>query len=173
MPITRVTRTLLRASMLAGALALAACGSGTSGADAGSSADTTVAVRSTDGGSVLTDAQGRTLYESDQEDGEALCTSSDCTAIWAPLTVSGDAAPTGPSEVTGSLSTIDRSDGSRQVTLDGKPLYTFSFDHAPGETGGDGQRDAFGGTEFTWHAATPDGAMGGAPSAPPATGYDY
>ena len=95
---------------------------------------------------MLTDARGNTLYESEQESGKVLCTSSGCTAVWRPLTVSGDAQPTASSGVTGDLSTMQRPDGTRQVTLDDKPLYTFSFDHGPGDTSGNGVQDSFGST---------------------------
>ena len=169
-------RRLLLTSVLAGGLALAACGTGAAsggGSSGGDMQGTTIAVRSTDQGEVLTDARGRTLYESDQENGTPTCTSSDCTAIWTALTVSGGGEPTASSGVTGSVTTTQRPDGSRQVVLDGKPLYTFSFDHAPGDTSGDGVQDEFGGTRFTWHAATPAGSTRGTPSAPPSTGYSY
>ena len=43
------------------------------------------------------------------------------------------------------------------MTLAGRPLYTFSFDHAAGQVNGDGQQDSFDGTDFTWHLATPAG----------------
>src|SRR5699024_6257343 len=78
--------------------------------------------------------------------------------IWAPLTVTAQQRPTAPSGVAEDLGTIERGDGSEQVTFDGKPLYTFSFDHGSGQVNGNGQSDSFDGTDFTWHAATPDGA---------------
>lgn len=153
-------------------------GGGTqSGGTAGSSA-TTVTIRDASGHKgVLTNADGRTLYDSDQEDGTVLCKSSACLAIWTPLTVSAGTTPTGPDQLSGKLTTMKRPDGKTQVALDGKPLYTFSFDHAAGQVDGDGQKDTFDGTDFTWHVAT---AAGGAPapasSAPASSdsgGYDY
>jgi hypothetical protein len=45
------------------------------------------------------------------------------------------------------------------VTFDGKPLYSFVQD-SPGKVTGNGFSDSFGGTNFTWTAAT----AGGAPS---------
>jgi predicted lipoprotein with Yx(FWY)xxD motif len=155
-----------------GAVVLAGCGSsaGSSGAtspgssssgDAGSSgstsAGTTVAERAAGSGSVLVDGQQRTLYVSDQERDAVLCRSASCTEIWVPLTVAGGAKPTGPAELGSHLGTLARPDGTRQVTLDGRPLYTFSLDHGPGDTHGDGQQDDFGGTHFSWHRATPAG----------------
>jgi predicted lipoprotein with Yx(FWY)xxD motif len=115
---------------------------------------------------VLATADGRTLYESEQENGTVLCKSSACTAIWVPLTVAAGQKPTAPGQVTGMLSTVMRPDGTAQVALDGKPLYTFSIDQGAGQLKGDGQRDSFDGTDFTWHLATATGGSAPAPSAP-------
>ena len=145
-----------------GALALVA---GCSSSGGGARSDhpggaTTVAVRDVAGvGKVLTDDRGRTLYTSDQERaaGKILCSSSACTAIWTPLTVAKGAKPTAPSGVSASLGTVSRPEGSQQVAFMGEPLYTFSFDHSAGEVKGNGEKDSFGGTAFTWHAATANG----------------
>jgi predicted lipoprotein with Yx(FWY)xxD motif len=125
-------------------------------------------VRSVSGtGDVLVDAKGRTLYIADQEmTGKVLCSSDACTAIWTPLTVAAGQQPTGPSQVSSMLATVKRPDGSLQVAFNGAPLYTFSFDHAAGDVGGNGQKDSFGGTDFSWHTAT---ASGAAPAPAPST----
>jgi predicted lipoprotein with Yx(FWY)xxD motif len=151
-----------------GMLTLAGCsagaGGGTSSAGAGGSA--TVTVHDASGhADVLATADGRTLYLSDQEDGKVLCTSSDCTAIWKPLTVGANTTPTGPDQLSGKLGTLKRPDGTSQITFAGKPLYTFSLDRGSGEVGGDNQKDSFGGTDFTWHVATTGGGTR-APSGP-------
>lgn len=146
----------------AGLLALAACSSGggmyggSSGGSSGAarpSSGTTVAVRSANGMHVLTTSSGRTLYVSSQEKGKVLCTSGACNAIWAPLTVSGSHMPTASGGVT-HLTTLMRPDGTRQVAFDGRPLYTFSFDHGAGQVNGNGLHDSFGGTSFSWQAVT-------------------
>jgi predicted lipoprotein with Yx(FWY)xxD motif len=163
--------------LIASSIALAACssGGGSSGggsSGAGAAATTTVAVRSTGAGDVLTDATGATLYVSDQEHGTALCKSSACTAIWLPLTVRAGTTPTGPSALSAPLTTLKRPDETMQVALAGKPLYRFYLDHAAGDTSGNGQRDSFDGTNFTWHAATPSGALRPAPSGVTTSGYN-
>jgi predicted lipoprotein with Yx(FWY)xxD motif len=145
----------------AGLLAAAACSSssGSSAAPpAAGGGGTTVDVRSVSGtGDVLTDAQGRALYASDQEaGGKLVCTTSDCLAIWTPALVT-DSKPTGPASITAKLGTVTRPDGKMQVTLGGSPLYTFTFDHSAGEVSGNGTEDSFNGTDFTWHVATPSG----------------
>jgi len=160
----------------AGLLLLAGCGAD-DGAAAGSGPDggdpdTTVTIRDADGTDVLADPSGLTLYTSDQEQGTALCTSDACTAIWEPLTVPKGEQPTATGQVSDELGTLTRADGSRQVTLDGRPLYTFSLDHGPGHLNGEGQEDSFDGTDFVWHAATPSGSAP-ATDMPGGPGYGY
>jgi predicted lipoprotein with Yx(FWY)xxD motif len=159
-----------------GALVLVAGCSSSAGARSDQSdGATTVSVRDVAGvGKVLADAHGRTLYTSDQERaaGRILCASGACTAIWTPLTVAKGAKPTAPSGVSAGLGTVSRPDGSRQVAFMGEPLYTFSFDHSAGEVKGNGVQDSFGGTAFTWHAATADGAqVAPASTSPTVPGY--
>ena len=146
-------------AVAAGLLLLAACGSGGGTSSAGgsptsSSAATTVTVSNAGGMSVLATSSGRTLYSSAQEKGKVLCTSGACNAIWTPLTVSAGQQPTGPGGVASDLTTMKRPDGTRQVSFNGQPLYTFSFDHAAGQANGNGQNDRFDGTSFTWHVVT-------------------
>jgi predicted lipoprotein with Yx(FWY)xxD motif len=170
-------RCLGLAAVALGMLTLAGCSAGagatSTGTTAGGSATVTVhtAAGHTD---VLATADGRTLYLSDQENGKALCTSSECTAVWLPLTVAANTTPTGPSQLSGMLGSLKRPDGKAQVTFDGKPLYTFSFDHGSGTVGGDNQHDSFGGTDFTWHVATAGGAPApSGPQSPSSGGYSY
>ena len=59
------------------------------------------------------------------------------------------------------LADIKRPDGTRQVTYDGRPLYRFTEDGGAGKVTGDGFKDSFGGTKFTWHAVTTDGVSAG------------
>jgi predicted lipoprotein with Yx(FWY)xxD motif len=126
---------------------------------------------------VLVDSSGHTLYTSEQEEsGKIVCASSDCEAIWTPLTVQKGEQPTGPSDVAGKLGTVKRPDGSIQVTYKGGPLYTFTFDHSAGQVNGNGTKDSFDGTNFVWHAATATGAAvapGGGSSSPDDSGGGY
>jgi hypothetical protein len=73
--------------------------------------------------------------------------------------------------VAASLDTRPASSGSQQATLHGKRLYTFSLDRYAGEASGNRFSDQFGGTLFTWLAATPTGtaAAGGAAGTRPAS----
>ena len=100
-------------------------------------------------GAILTDASGRTLYKFANDQPNVSNCAIACAQLWPPLTISGG-TPTAGQGVTGALGTIQRSDGTTQVTLDGTPLYRFSNDTAPGDTKGDG----FAGL---WSVAKPGG----------------
>jgi predicted lipoprotein with Yx(FWY)xxD motif len=143
---------------VAGVLSAAACssignGNGASSASAAAGGGaSTVLIRSSDVGDVLTDTDGRTLYTSDQENRDVLCRSDACTSVWLPLTLDAG-RPTAPAGLSSPLGVVKRPGGQLQVTMGGKPLYRFSFDHAAGQVTGNGQSDSFDGTAFTWHAA--------------------
>ena len=158
----------------AGLLVLAGCGAAdnTAAASGSGASGTTVTVRQAGDMNVLATSSGQTLYASDQEKGKVLCKSSACMAVWKPLTVSAGQKPTSCGGVAVHLSTVKRQDGSRQVSFDGQPLYTFSFDHSAGQVNGDGQNDSFDGTDFTWHAATPTGTAPTSGSSK-GSGYSY
>jgi predicted lipoprotein with Yx(FWY)xxD motif len=135
--------TLITLALLA-AVALGACGGDDDDGNATAASPAGATVRM-DGGT-LVDADGAALYTSDQEmNGTVRCVEG-CAAIWLPLTATN---PTAGSDVSGTLGTVKRPDGARQVTLDGKPLYRFTED-PPGEVTGDGFKDSFGGRQFTW-----------------------
>jgi predicted lipoprotein with Yx(FWY)xxD motif len=95
-------------------------------------------------GKVLVDARGRTLYlfEKDKR-GKSACYGA-CATYWPPLVSS--AKPRAARGVRASLLGVTkRTDGKRQVTYAGHPLYTFSLDTRAGQTSGQGLTD-FGGT---------------------------
>jgi predicted lipoprotein with Yx(FWY)xxD motif len=151
-------------------VAVAVAATSRSGSDS-KTGGTTVAVKKIAGaGSVLIDSKGRALYRSEQErNGMALCTGG-CPSFWQPLTASG--TPKGKS-LPGKVAVVKRPDGSRQVTYDGKLLYSFKLDK-PGRVTGDGFKDAFGGQKFQWHVVRPAGAASMETSASmPSRGYDY
>ena len=137
------------------AAALTACGSSSQQAQkpAAASSGKTVALAKVSGvGQVLVDSKGFALYSPKQDSsGMIRCTGS-CTAIWVPLTVKG--SPTGDAGVAGKLGTVMRPDGKKQVTFDGKPLYTFVEDSSPKTVNGNGVADQFGGTHFDWKVAS-------------------
>ncbi len=102
-------------------------------------------------GTILANAQGRTLYYFVPErGGKIVCSSSACTSYWPPsLNPSG--SPTGGAGVTGQLGLITRGGGAQQISYNTWPLYTFAGDSAAGQTSGQGVV-GFGGK---WMVATP------------------
>lgn len=166
---------------IAASLALAACGGGGSSNRAASAAGspastTTVSVRRLSGvGSVLVDHAGKPLYSSDLEARGRIVCDAACNAFWAPLTL-GAGRATAPADA-GRLGVITRPDGTRQVTDNGKPLYTFAED-SPGKATGNGFHDEFNGHHFTWSIARAGGnsgspAAGGSPSGGSTSGSGY
>jgi predicted lipoprotein with Yx(FWY)xxD motif len=133
-------------------------GGGTSppSAPASSSGGATVSAEQISGsGNVLVDSKGEALYANDQETGGMVLCDGACLSFWTPLTISGG-VPKGDS-LSGKLGVVRRPDGAKQVTFNGKLLYTFYLDK-PGQVGGDGFDDAFGGRQFTWHVVRANGA---------------
>jgi predicted lipoprotein with Yx(FWY)xxD motif len=159
---SKKTYTALAALAALVILVIAACGGGgdngaEESAPVGSDAATTVSVSSADGvGDVLVDEEGSALYAAVQEaDGMVRCTDA-CAAIWVPLTVTGE--PTGGDGLAADLGVLTRPEGTRQVTFDGRPLYTFVEDTDANTVTGNGFSDTFGDLGlFEWHVATPTG----------------
>ena len=142
-------------------LLLAACGgSGTYSGSGGSSSDssapaksTTVETRSGALGTYLTDGSGRTLYLFVADHvGQSACSGA-CASAWPPLTSNGAPSASGAAKA-GMLATISRSDGSKQVSYGGHPLYYFAGDTGAGQTSGQGV-NGFG---AKWWVVSPAGA---------------
>jgi predicted lipoprotein with Yx(FWY)xxD motif len=104
-------------------------------------------------GTMLVDAQGRTLYLWKADMGSASTCSGACAQDWPPVTTSG-AAHAGQGARAALLGTTKRLDGTTQVTYAGHPLYRFAGDSAPGQVNGQGST-AFG---AAWLVVAPGGA---------------
>ncbi len=155
---------------IAASLLIAACGSSSSSSTTTSSAASTqpatqgsngsqsaVVVKSASSslGTILVDSQGMALYHlGGERSGKFICTSTACLGVWHPLIAPSSGAPSG--EV-GSLGTVQRPEGTVQVTYKGTPLYTFAQDKQAGETNGQGIKDV-----GTWSVITT--SSGSAPS---------
>ncbi|HEV2980877.1 MAG TPA: hypothetical protein VGX51_05565 [Solirubrobacteraceae bacterium] len=114
----------------------------------------TVELRQTNHGLILSNSAGFTLYEftSDRKNTDNCVTISGCPESWPPLVVTE--APTGgPGIKPHKLSTIMLPNGSRQVTYNKHPLYTYRGDTHPEETSYIGAF-AFGGN---WYGVTAKG----------------
>lgn len=131
---------------------LTACG----GSDAGDSSGDVPAAGSDLGasssslGSIVVDGTGMTVYVFDQDtagSGTSAC-SGECAKQWPAITSSADAPKV--DGVTGEVGTITGTDGAKQVTLEGRPLYTYAGDGAVGDVEGQGK-------DGTWWVVSPAG----------------
>jgi predicted lipoprotein with Yx(FWY)xxD motif len=163
----------LTGSLLGAAMLVAACSSSTKAgggnsqtSTGGGSGASTVQTHSGPMGTFLTNGSGMSLYMfASDTSTKSSCTGA-CATFWPPLTAS--ATPTASNGATSSmLATITRTDGTKQVTYDGHPLYTFKLDTAAGDTKGQGSNN-FG---AKWWLLAPSGqpitsTSGGSSSAP-------
>jgi predicted lipoprotein with Yx(FWY)xxD motif len=102
-------------------------------------------------GTIMVDSQGRTLYLFQKDSATKSACYGACAGIWPPLRDSGK--PSVGSGLNAALiGTVSRSDGMPQVTYNAHPLYMFSGDQKPGDTGGQGLTD-FGGRWYALSAA--------------------
>ena len=158
------------AALIAVALAVTACGTGSAGSAGGaygggygtpaggsttsggqampaspsSGPATALKTETTRAGKVLASGRGLTLYyygEDKPGSGKSVCTGS-CATAWPPLAAPVK-APAGV-HLPGPLGMITRPGGVKQVTLNGYPLYVYAGDKAPGQ-------DAGNGIEGYWH----------------------
>jgi len=99
--------------------------------------------------------------------GKSVCSGA-CASIWPPVTTTGTPTVSGGAVAT-DLGTFTRSDGTKQVTYDGHPLYYYAADSGPGMTSGQGV-NGFG---ALWWLVAPSGvslsgSSGSGSTAPPA-----
>jgi len=117
------------------------------------------------GSPILVDSAGKTLYKfSPDTKTTSACTGS-CATYWPPLTAAAGTTPTGGPGTGGTFGTITRSDGTLQVTYDGRPLYTFMGDSSSGSTSGQ-NLTTYGGT---WTVVTVGATTTPAATTPPTT----
>jgi predicted lipoprotein with Yx(FWY)xxD motif len=179
---------------LAGAAALAACSSSptstppaassstsapaaagsSSGSSTGSVALMTASVGSL--GTIVVNGQGMTVYRFDADSSNPPTSNCNgqCATYWPPVPA-GSGTPQVHGVSASLLGTVTRSDGTKQLTLAGWPLYTYAGDKAAGDATGQGV-NASGGK---WWAVTVTGdraggsSGSGASSSPSSTGGGY
>lgn len=115
--------------------------SGDDGA-AGEEGAATVMVATTELGDVLVDADGMTLYMFDPDMQGASTCYDECAMNWPPLVAEGEPMA-GAGADDAKLGTVERDDGTMQVTYDGWPLYLWAQDSAAGDTTGQGVNDVW------------------------------
>jgi predicted lipoprotein with Yx(FWY)xxD motif len=108
-------------------------------------ANATVKTASASVGTILVDANGKTLYAFANDQGTTSACTGGCATIWPPLMATG--TPTGGSGVDAAKLS---SAGTGQVVYNGHLLYTYANDSAAGQTNGQG----VGGV---WHVVAPSG----------------
>jgi len=96
---------------------------------------------------ILTNAQGMTLYYRTSDVPPSTVCSGGCASAWPPLVASGSGAPTSAASLSGKLTLVADANG-KQVEYNGHPLYTYSGDTGPGQTTGEG-------VAGVWHVCTP------------------
>jgi predicted lipoprotein with Yx(FWY)xxD motif len=162
------------AAALTIALVAAACGGGDDGSDASASKSTTTEARattttavtatttsnattttsgagatlqtaSTSLGTIVVNADGKTLYAFANDQGTTSACTGGCATIWPPLMDAG--TPTAGAGI--DASKLSKAP-SGQVVYNGHLLYTYSADTAAGDTKGQG----VGGV---WHVVAPSG----------------
>jgi predicted lipoprotein with Yx(FWY)xxD motif len=148
------------------ALAVAACGGTAATASTAPSKTVTAATKTATAatktatvrvansrlGRILADSSGRTLYLFKADAGTTSKCFGACATAWPPLRTGGKPSVRGGARAA-LVGTTKRSDGARQVTYNGHPLYLFVKDHKPGDVTGQGVT-AFG---ATWFAVSPVG----------------
>src|SRR4029077_3092429 len=106
--------------------------------------------------------------------GKSACNGA-CAAAWPPVIAASQPAAPGSAQAN-DLGAITRSDGTKQVTYNGHPLYYFEGDTGPGTDKGQGL-DNFG---ALWYLVAPSGSSittavtisgsGSAPASSPSSG---
>jgi predicted lipoprotein with Yx(FWY)xxD motif len=113
----------------------AAGGNSSSAAPAAAAGGNTVTEKTIGGQQVLVDSKGNTLYWFAIDTSAKSNCSGSCATYWPPV----KGPLTAGSGVTGTLSTITRSDGTKQATYMGHPLYTYVGDTSAGQNKGNGK----------------------------------
>jgi predicted lipoprotein with Yx(FWY)xxD motif len=110
-------------------------------------ADATLATASSSFGTILVDGDGLTLYVFDNDSGgESSCYDA-CADTWPPVT---GTATAGDGVDASLIGTTERTDGTTQVTYNGRPLYLYAADNVAGDVNGQGVGEV-------WWVVGPDG----------------
>ncbi len=106
-------------------------------------------------GPFLIDAEGKTvyLYTPDTKAGESACT-GECATAWPPVPATDMMLL--PPGIQGTLASIDRADGTKQLTYNDIPLYYYAKDDEAGDVYGQEVGDV-------WYVVTPGMKLGDKP----------
>ncbi len=101
-------------------------------------------------GKIVVNGKGMTAYYFDLDkahSGVSACSGS-CAVLW-PAIMSTTVKPT-VSGISGAVGTISIKGGKHQVTISGRPIYTYAPDKAPGQVKGQG-------VAGVWYVISPKG----------------
>ncbi len=166
-------RWLAPAGLAAAALVVAACGSSSSSGGSGGSgsspaahgSSSTLDAGTVNGAKLLVNGKGHTVYWFALDTPTKSNCNGSCASFWPP--VPGPASAM--AGVNGTLGVITRSNGSKQATWNGHPLYTYISDTAPGTAKGNGLNLSGG----VWHDIVLSGSAAPAPSQSSSGGGGY
>ena len=145
-------------SFLFCSVVLAACGGSYSSPASGGSGGTLsgsgmkLTTASSGYGTVLALSNGQTVYMFTADTTTSSACNSTCVTIWRP--VAGGKVVGGAGVSGANLGSISRSDGSKQLTYNGHPLYTYVGDNSSGSVSGQ-NINSFGGH---WYLVSPAGS---------------
>jgi predicted lipoprotein with Yx(FWY)xxD motif len=156
-----MTRKLIATAASIGVVALivAGCGSGSGSsssstpAAAASTSMPSLSATTTSAGKIVVDGKGRALYEFTKDTGPKSMCAGACASFWPAYTATTKPAGIGGVSA-GSITLVKRADGTKQVALNGHPLYYFKGDQAAGQLNGQGLND-FG---AKWWLVAPSGS---------------
>ncbi|MGW4098566.1 COG4315 family predicted lipoprotein [Mycobacterium sp. NPDC004974] len=97
------------------------------------------AKQTSDLGEIVIDAEGMTVYAFQGDTPASSGCDEDCLQKW-PAVIAPDPLPAQATGVDGVLGVYLRPDGTRQLTLNARPLYTFVQDKTAGQHNGVGKQ---------------------------------
>ncbi len=101
-------------------------------------------------GKIVVNGKGMTAYYFDLDkanSGVSVCSGA-CAAVWPPIT--SNTVKPNVSGISGMLGTIVLKGGKHQVTISGRPIYTYAPDKTPGQVKGQGVKGV-------WYVISPTG----------------
>jgi len=164
---------LVPVGAIAATLVIAACGSSSSNTGGSGSSPAAAAPAGASGSlstmkvgsaTLLTNSKGFTLYWFVPDTSTTSKCDASCIKYWPPVPGPASAG----SGVTGTLGVITRSNGAKQATWNGHPLYTYVGDTSPGMAKGNNLNISGG----VWHEIALTGKAAPA-SSPSSGGYGY
>ncbi|HEY4556322.1 MAG TPA: hypothetical protein VIG68_07820 [Lysobacter sp.] len=105
------------------------------------------------GAPYLVDTAGTAVYILEGDRDGTKCT-GECQSTWPPVTIDkAQAAASGTLPAAANMGTVQRADGTVQVTYNAQPLYRYAADSGRGSTAGHGVKDKWG----QWRLLNPQG----------------